>query len=325
MYMKYYLIGPLPPKIGGISVFIYRYTKILQQKGYVVVNIDRTKMSTIQKFYFYIQILLYPSKNIFHLNGPEFLIMFLLLVRLFPSKIIYNDHSGRIVEKFSGLRRLIFRFFLKKVDECVFVGEHLKKYYIQSQIELPEKMVIQNAFIPPPEEDEEKIWGTYSIPAIHLFVESKKPLVIANAFQIVFYQGVDLYGLDMCVELISRLKNKYPNIGLIFALAEVNDKNYFEKITNEIEMKGLRDNIHFLTGQKELWPLFKKADLMVRPTYNDGYGISIAEALYFGCPAVASDVCVRPEKTILFTNRNIDDLEEKAMAVLIKNGNFESF
>ncbi|MDF9507906.1 glycosyltransferase, partial [Bacillus cereus] len=64
----------------------------------------------------------------------------------------------------------------------------------------------------------------------------------------------------------------------------------------------------FLTGQKELWPLFKKSDIMIRPTYSDAYGISIEEAIYFNCRAIASNVCNRPEGTILFENRNINDL-----------------
>ena len=71
-----------------------------------------------------------------------------------------------------------------------------------------------------------------------------------------------------------------------------------------------------MTGERELWPLFRKADLMVRPTCTDGYGISIAEALYFDCPAVASDVCVRPEGTLLFNNRDMDDFYEKASDIL---------
>ena len=79
---------------------------------------------------------------------------------------------------------------------------------------------------------------------------------------------------------------------------------------------GKPDRFYFMTGQKEIWPLFKKTDLMIRPTYSDGYGISIAESLYFGCPAIASNVCLRPKGTILFKNRDLDDLATKAMLVL---------
>lgn len=74
---------------------------------------------------------------------------------------------------------------------------------------------------------------------------------------------------------------------------------------------GIESNFYFLTGQKELWPLFKQSDLMIRPTYSDCYGISIAESLYFDSPAIASAVCDRPEGTVLFKNRDTDDLYKK--------------
>jgi glycosyltransferase involved in cell wall biosynthesis len=133
----------------------------------------------------------------------------------------------------------------------------------------------------------------------------------------VFYQGVDLYGLDLCVDLVSELKKIYPQIGLLFALAEIGETTYFEETIHRIRKKTIADNFFFMTGQKELWPLFKKCDLMVRPTYSDGYGISIAEALYFHCPAVASDVGGRPEGTILFRNRDFDDFLCKVKNILV--------
>ncbi len=68
----------------------------------------------------------------------------------------------------------------------------------------------------------------------------------------------------------------------------------------------------------ELWPLFENADLMVRPTCVDAYGVSIAEALYFDCPAIASDVCERPDGTVLFRNRDQSDFLEKCRYVLVK-------
>ena len=61
---------------------------------------------------------------------------------------------------------------------------------------------------------------------------------------------------------------------------------------------------------------FKRTNLMLRPTYIDGYGVSIEEAIFFGSPAIASDVCERPKGTILFKNRNIDDLYSKIINIL---------
>ncbi|MBL0721721.1 MAG: glycosyltransferase family 4 protein [Sulfurovum sp.] len=112
-------------------------------------------------------------------------------------------------------------------------------------------------------------------------------------------------------------KVDFPTIGLMFALASEDiNKEYLDKMKLRIKELKIEDNFYFLTGQKELWPLFKQADLMIRPTSSDGYGISIAEALYFDCPAIASDVSDRPEGTILFKSRDIEDLYSKTIDVI---------
>lgn len=59
-----------------------------------------------------------------------------------------------------------------------------------------------------------------------------------------------------------------------------------------------------------------KSDLFVRPTNTDGYSVSIAEVIYFKVPAIASDVCARPQGTVLFKSRDIDDFYLKVKDVL---------
>jgi glycosyltransferase involved in cell wall biosynthesis len=57
-------------------------------------------------------------------------------------------------------------------------------------------------------------------------------------------------------------------------------------------------------------------DLFIRPTNTDGYGVSIAEVISLNKPAIASNVCKRPEGAILFENRNIEDLFIKTNDVI---------
>ena len=72
----------------------------------------------------------------------------------------------------------------------------------------------------------------------------------------------------------------------------------------------------FQTKACQFYPILLRSDIFVRPTNTDGFGVSIAEAIYFKVPAVASDVCQRPEGTILFRSRDIDDLTLKVKDVL---------
>jgi glycosyltransferase involved in cell wall biosynthesis len=148
------------------------------------------------------------------------------------------------------------------------------------------------------------------------FVARSRPLLVANGFRIVFHNGTDLYGLDMCVELVARLKQAHPRVGLLFALAEIGDPDYYARMRQKIDALGITQNFHIMAGQKEIWPLFKRADAMLRPTFTDGYALSVAEAIHFGCPVLASDAADRPPQATLFANRNQQDFQQKCLALL---------
>ena len=103
---------------------------------------------------------------------------------------------------------------------------------------------------------------------------------------------------------------------MIFCLPEIGDIEYFKIINKRKEEKKLENNFLFHTKPGQLYPIIQKSDIFVRPTNTDGYGVSLAEAIHFNIPAVASDVCPRAEGTILFKNRNFDDFTLKVKYVL---------
>ncbi len=190
----------------------------------------------------------------------------------------------------------------------------MQSYYAEHGVVLPRETRLLNPFLAPTDPGESCL---NSIPAeVREFVASRQPLIIGGAWSIVFYRGIDLYGVDMCVDLVAKLKRKYLRVGLLFALADIGDQSYFREIQRRIKDLDLEDNFHFMTHQQELWPLFRLADLMVRPTYSDGFGLSVAEALHVGCPAVASDACIRAPGAVTFRSRNAEDFLRKCEQIL---------
>jgi glycosyltransferase involved in cell wall biosynthesis len=97
----------------------------------------------------------------------------------------------------------------------------------------------------------------------------------------------------------------------VFFLATIGDQMYYQRIID-----GLDEHIYMLTGDYPLWPIFKYADCFIRPTYNENFGISVAEALYCQVPVVASNVCMRPRGTILYQAANLPDLVSKTTQIL---------
>lgn len=308
-------IGPFPPPLGGISVYLYR----VRRKNPEYIFINENKLSKLKLFS-----LFFTTRRHFIYHSPSLKrrLFFYFLCLITKNKFSIFSHGEGLHDSYEK-GRLIVKFLIKKMLHCaesIYVVNTKIKDFIINEIKINSgKIKVQPPFLCPPLEEEEGIWKTYNKEML-TFIKKCKPLLVANANRITFYNGIDLYGLDMCVDLVFHLKKIYPKIGFLFALAEVNGKRYYERVNKRIDELGIRENFCFMTEQKELWPLFKKADLIVRPTNADGDAVSIREALYFNCKVVASDVCERPKGTVLFRNRNIIDLMNKVKQILNNRG-----
>lgn len=314
------LVGGFPPPLGGVSVYASRLYHLLKKRGYNAryFNLSKKEYFRYQSCISLLIYLFFLQFDIVHLLSLDLkLFRLIFFVKKIKNISIYiTDHNPRAFEINSIADIEFYKKCLTHVDYLVVVADHILHEYKKNTKDLPRNILIKNAFLPPPLEDETRILETYN-KSVLSFIEHHKPVIVANAFQIEFCKNIDLYGLDMCIEVTSLLKKEYPDIGFIFALAnEDKNSNYVILMKNRIKELGIENNFYFMTGQKDLWPIFKMADLMVRPTYTDGYGISIDEALYFGCPAIASDVCKRAEGTIYFKNRDITDLYDKCTELL---------
>lgn len=311
------LIGPTPPPLGGVSVFISRHGSLLQRKGKKVKYIDRGKMNLASYAWRLLWIALYPGVLSIHIHWPHAGPMLAALLRFFPGELVFVDHASRLIESFSGARAILFRLFLRRVDKVVLVNKHLRGTYLSGGFSLPDTTVEAPAFIPPLVDEEPEILGSYPH-EVRRFVDTHAPLLTANAFSIVVHEGVDLYGIDLCIELVRGLVGDFQNIGLLIAVAANGDADYVEDLERRIVSYGLGDRIMFMKGNRQLWPLFRKSQLMIRPTFRDGDAVSVREALSLGCPVVASDVVPRPEGVAVFHNRDLQDFQEKVTHVIRK-------
>ena len=92
---------------------------------------------------------------------------------------------------------------------------------------------------------------------------------------------------------------------------------YFQKIEKEIRKKGIE--VHFLEGvsMQELAAIYRLADIFVYPSFFEGFGIPVIEALFSGTPVITSNVSCLPEaggKDSVYVNpHNIDDLKSKIL------------
>ncbi len=311
-------VGSLPPPLGGVSVYIQRKMEALRREGKKVEAVDLAvrKESAFTRFRRILAAFRGTRADLYEINTQKFryILLTLLTAKLRGGQVQLTIHNPDRFWERSTLHRAAFPFLLASVDLVVANGQHIIDAIGQSGYHIRAYRV-EPTFYPPPLEQKDLILDSYP-PEFREFVRRHQPIIVGGAFRIVFEQEVDLYGLDMMVELLLRLKSRYADAGLIIFIAEANNEEYLRTLQRHAGEGGAVDSLLLVTGQKQLWPAMSFAQVFVRPTLHDGYGVSIAEALYVGTPAVASAVCDRPNGTVLFKARDMDDFLGKVVTVL---------
>ncbi len=319
---KILLVGALPPPLGGVSVHIDRLFKALQKDKQVrVFNTSKKHFGSLGRYLKLISLMLIFRPDIVHVHTTERRILQLVqsLRSILKFSLFFTDHNSRLFDSLDERSAKFYHDFVANLDLLIVVGQAVLDKYHQHNVVTPENVEKISAYIPPPLAEKEVILNTYP-GSLRQFLQRHNPVICANAFQVVFLEDEDLYGLDLTVELCGLLVKKYPQFGLIFCLANGElEKEYVRKQTERLRKYGVGDNFFLLTGQREMWPLLTESDLLIRPTLTDGHSISIDEALDLGCPVVASDAVEREQDVVLFRNRDVHDLHDKVLSVLDKS------
>lgn len=312
------IIGVLPPPYGGITIHVKRLRDYLISKGVNLTlldeykGIDRIRSNIrhhggIRKYFRNTNFI----NHVYHYHSPNrFIRFFLGIISIFGFKTIITLHGEGIKSQFKNhgsLWKLVYTFLIKQISFIICDNKDLQTFIIEQGV-CPDKTKIISAFIPPVLRDSD----LKMIPKNILNFYKNYEVTIFAMGWVKFHNGVDLYGLDMILELVERLNKSYlTTVGFVvkLLLSDIQDPIYYEKW---IEKANSYKNVLLITEDlKELYPLEKEASIVIRPTCTDGDSVSIRESLYFGTPVITSDAIPRPEGCILFRNRNIDDFEIK--------------
>lgn len=324
------IIGFLPPPYGGITIHIKRLLKELDKQN-IKYHVYPQKIGFRGFLLFEELIKMIKSDTaLIHYNSASkcigfFFIYFLHLI--FKRKYIISIHGNDVKWPFliSAVRppentflvRFLYKIIMKILRESEFVicaNSLLKELLISRGLD-PTKVKNIPSFIPP---GKEEISETDVPPHIEMYIKNHNPFLLAYGYNLVFFEGNDLYGLDMCIDLFGELcqPKLYPKMGLVFYLPNETDSEYLKKMEKEIRKKGYSDDFLIVKGGNLFLSLLDRADLLVRPTNTDGDALSIREALSLGIPVVASDCVPRPEGVITFRVRDNEDFLKKVLFTL---------
>ena len=330
--VKIAIIGPYPPPYGGISVHIKRIENYFKKNHteYIIYNESRIvgyeniinvkPINSYKKFIFKIPFLKFGTLH-FHVTNLK-IQMLLGCYRFLGKKIILTMHGESYFDELAKLNLVghyLILLSLRNINKIICVNPRIKEGLLDLGLD-SKKIEIIPAFIPPTSDEID----IKQLPEFfHKIRHKHKFLITANAFRISFYNNEDLYGIDLSIELMKLLiDNGYKDIGFIYVIPDIGDYDYFKKMQNLVKKYTLEDNFYFYTKPVAYPAVINMCDLFIRPTNTEGDALSIREALTLQKPTIASDVCTRPEGTIFFKNRNIDDLYIKTTDTI---NNYEEY
>lgn len=303
---------------GGISVHIQRL-KVLLESSYKVKLIDESKAGDHKGDIYnlrkgniikYFQIVI--SSNIVHIHTsiPLLRLFHVIIARMFLKKTIITIHSLSLIR--SKWQIFLANLSCRMSHKVILVNNEMQK-----ELRLrKDKIIILPAFIPPKMELEPDLPKDIE----RYFSYQTKKIIICNAFRLNFYQGVDLYGIDMMIDIAKRIKKDKISVFIICVITSLAvNKEIYDYYMNEIVEEALQNYIILIPFAVSFVKMIELCDLVVRPTNTDGDALTIREALYLGKPVIASDVVKRPEGTVVFKNRDVVDLYTKINTTLQDN------
>jgi glycosyltransferase involved in cell wall biosynthesis len=312
---KLILSGRVPPPYGGVTIHIQRLLEHLDisEIEYTFFHQEKSVYS-ILKFYCS---QLHFRKDVIHVFGfQKSYVQFLLLIlnKFFRKRIvvsILNERAYFFFNSYNFIQRFNAILFLKNVYRVISVNKNA-----QIPIVNKSKIIHISPFIFPARCN----LNEKQIPnEIRNFNIKHKYVIFANAFRIKFFNGIDLYGIDLAIEMLNQINKQRQDIGIIFHIPDIVDYDYLSLMKKRIKEYNLNESFIFYThplSTSEYLSILKSSDIFIRPTNTDGDSISIREALYLKIPTITSDATIRPAGTILFENRNPQSLFEKGMDVI---------
>jgi len=223
-----------------------------------------------------------------------------------------HDVSFRVYPKMISLLDLIFlRFFIprsiKRADKIIAVSEFTKNEIIKYYKTNPEKIeVVHNAL----DEDflNNKVINDspFATDIIDKYSLPKDYIMYLGTMQ-------PRKNLPVLIKAYYEIKQDLPNIKLLLC-GKKDGKNTDFQIDGLIKYLALENDVQFsgYIKDQERPSFYKNAQLFCLPSFYEGFGIPLLEAMSEGTPVVASDIPAHREiggdAVMYFDPKNVGDL-----------------
>jgi hypothetical protein len=318
--VKLWIWGTVPYPVGGVAVFCQRLieSNLVPIAGlidpYFAWRKDRVDVEHITPRK---PGILHRIKAILHLrkvhdqplfiNGsrPQSLLIFapLLNRRTAPTCLLLHHGDLRGAYRRLGLMRPIIARTLGRLDQILCLSTDQVNFYTEIGISKT-KLALVNSHINAPAARTPIILSDQAQQALAWIKKSAGPVIIGSGYAQPFYHH------DWPLDVIARQAgNASPARYLLCCYGPQTEHLEMLKAACEEE-----DNARLCFGLRpdEFSQLLAAADIYVRPTSIDSFGIAIHDAIGMGLQVIASDACERPYGAALHKSG-----DKKAFAALL--------
>ena len=312
-------VGALPPPVGGVTIFLHRLTKVLSSDMDITVldlrNVEGKKPLSaghqISPFrsrllsLFWLQWKLFamrPKVLHFHFSDTLGLILSVFL-RTGNARTALTLHHG--VTSLPRSRERLLRLFAATIRSRIDVMHVLNS----DQKKLFSELVgfDADAIFLCPTHVSAKEGGTPASKEVVDLISRYERFILTSGV------GNRLNRADLILDYWA--KRPSDDIQLVVSVYGDTDSTYLA------ELQGKAESIPtaILIGpmaELDFNALLGAAELYVRPAEVDSFGIVVTDALTFGTPVLASDVCDRPKEAMLFDISDPTELAAKLDALL---------
>ena len=312
---------------NGVNIFRYKYwlgTHLLAD-GEIMANLKKNKLLYLQVVPFlFFQLLaikrIVKSKQINKIHAhwliPQTLIaIFYKLLFNKTIRVVATVHGGDINNFKTGLLKHITKFVLRNIDEVTVVSNAIKENILslgyRKTVHVYPMGIDTQDFSPSQKDNTLK--NNYDI----------------NGYFLLFVGGViQRKGIHQLIEALPAILKDQPKTKLI-VVGQGNLETEMKTLSKKI---GVDQNIIF-TGalpHKELPRYFATADVFILPSFSEGFGLVVAEAISSGTLTIASNL--KPINDIIIENKtgfylkNIDSqsIAEKIIEVLKNKDHYQN-
>ena len=324
MSRQVFLLGPLPPPFGGVSVYMSFLLEHLRPwaVGVWAYYGEPFKGETCVQSFRHRRLGLVPlafregrgarvlDATHFHLEHPNLLLLpaWLVCKLLLRFRWLKNILDGSLPARhreFTPLRRLLFRCALRAADEFVVVSEELKRW-LRDDLKVKQNVSVIPCLLPIPTRHLEEELTASTEEALRPYLRRTRRVCSVGAF-------IPDYGFMDAARAVERLRAETgEDIGLaLLDGAFARDNSYRSEVLAGREWITALEQI----PNPDVYKVMRASDAFIRAVACEGYGISRVEALWCGLPVVAT----RTGETrgmLLYDFGNLDELVQQLKLAL---------